>query len=326
MVSKRIEWIDLAKGMSIILVAYGHCGLSSVPFIGPWFGAFRMPFFFMVSGLLFRPEKYDSLSKFANRKWLTLIRPFIIFSLVVFVGFYFVGGERFDDLVNKFPVHGWGGIALWFIPVLLATEFLYLIVCNTIKKTTSKLIALFILAIIGTCLYYFNVPNIWNINFVFTAVLFYGIGSLNFKRINKFLEESSVKLLCLAALLCSLVSFIFVFNDTPEFGVNNLAKVWITIPAAFSGACMMFCVASVLSRWQRGVSKHVKFILKYFGKNSYIVLAFHQIIIMLLPVVGLHLNGCLARITMWIIVILIIELVTRYMPWILGREKKVNID
>ncbi len=37
---ERIEWIDLAKGFSIILVVYGHSGLSAVPFLGDWFAAF----------------------------------------------------------------------------------------------------------------------------------------------------------------------------------------------------------------------------------------------------------------------------------------------
>lgn len=28
---KRIQWIDIAKGISIILVVYGHSGLNNVP-------------------------------------------------------------------------------------------------------------------------------------------------------------------------------------------------------------------------------------------------------------------------------------------------------
>ena len=50
---KRIQWIDIAKGISIILVVYGHSGLNNVPIIGSWLHAYRMPFFFFVSGLLF---------------------------------------------------------------------------------------------------------------------------------------------------------------------------------------------------------------------------------------------------------------------------------
>lgn len=183
-------------------------------------------------------------------------------------------------------------------------------------------VTLCVSAICGACLSLFNIPNFWNINFVLTAAVFYGVGQMNFSRINAYLTDASVKRLLLSAVVCSLISFIFIFNNPqPEFFINNLARVWITIPAAFSGACMMFCVAALLSRWQHRVSRPVKFALKYFGRNSYIVLAFHQIVIMLLPVVGLRLNGHFARLTMWAVIILLIEFITRYTPWVLGREK-----
>ena len=37
---KRIQWIDIAKGISIILVVYGHSGLNNVPIIGSWLHAY----------------------------------------------------------------------------------------------------------------------------------------------------------------------------------------------------------------------------------------------------------------------------------------------
>ena len=85
---ERIEWIDLAKGFSIILVVYGHSGLSAVPFLGDWFAAFRMPFFFIVSGLLFSISKYPTFIYFLKRRWLTLVRPYFIFSLTLMLGIW----------------------------------------------------------------------------------------------------------------------------------------------------------------------------------------------------------------------------------------------
>ncbi|MEO3403535.1 acyltransferase [Mucilaginibacter sp. CAU 1740] len=61
---KRWPWIDYDKGISIILVAYGHCyetlkdhglALDQYPFfnyIGVFLYGFRMPLFFIISGLL----------------------------------------------------------------------------------------------------------------------------------------------------------------------------------------------------------------------------------------------------------------------------------
>ena len=61
---KRFLWLDYDKGISIILVAYGHCffmlfdhGINMAPYpyfnyIGTFLYGFRMPLFFIVSGIL----------------------------------------------------------------------------------------------------------------------------------------------------------------------------------------------------------------------------------------------------------------------------------
>src|ERR1700750_1169591 len=61
---KRWLWIDYDKGISILLVGYGHCygtlmgyGLPLDPhsffnYFGVFFFGFRMPLFFIVSGML----------------------------------------------------------------------------------------------------------------------------------------------------------------------------------------------------------------------------------------------------------------------------------
>lgn len=65
---KRIEWIDIAKGISIILVVYGHCGLNSVPVIGAWLHAYRMPFFFLYRAYCFPVVNMIPLCHFCRRE------------------------------------------------------------------------------------------------------------------------------------------------------------------------------------------------------------------------------------------------------------------
>lgn len=131
--SKRIEWIDIAKGIAIILVVYSHCGLHSVPYFGPWVDTVFMPFFFMLSGMLFSHGKYGGFKSFTHKKWMTLIRPFIFFSLTVFVGYYYIGGEQYENLIRNFLSNGWPN-ALWFIPVLIVVEYIYLIISGLSMK------------------------------------------------------------------------------------------------------------------------------------------------------------------------------------------------
>lgn len=81
---QRIEYIDLMKGICIILVVIGHTnvpeefpevfGVLNVIKIG------RMPLYFFLSGLFFRT--YSGFGDFAVRKFWNLIVPMLVFTVV----------------------------------------------------------------------------------------------------------------------------------------------------------------------------------------------------------------------------------------------------
>ena len=53
---KRLEWIDLAKGIGIILMVIGH--MPSIPSaVHNWIFSFHMPLFFFLSGYMFKKKK-----------------------------------------------------------------------------------------------------------------------------------------------------------------------------------------------------------------------------------------------------------------------------
>lgn len=85
---KRIEYVDLAKGFCILLVAFLHVGDLYIPeFYGQpymrFFNAFRMPLYFFLSGLFFKP--YEGFVGFLKRKTNKLIFPFFFFYLLTSV-------------------------------------------------------------------------------------------------------------------------------------------------------------------------------------------------------------------------------------------------
>lgn len=319
----RIEWIDIAKGISIILVVYGHCGLSSFPNIADWFGGFRMPFFFFISGILFNPYKYNSISDLIKKKQKGLIRPFFIFSIIIFIGYFFLDRDNFISKVKMFPSLGWGGYALWFIPVLLGTEMLYYFICSRIYKKNYIFIALLTCALFGYMLDKMNVPNYWNLNFIFTSVLFFGLGNILHSPLVKFFQKNSLSLIWIALISGLLVSLLFFLNKPkPEFFINTLGIGGLTHIVALGGALMLCCTAAIISRYSHALMRPLKYSFKYFGKNSYVVLAFHQLSINMIMALSFITSGTIGRILMWISLVLIIEFLTRYMPFVLGRKKK----
>ncbi|MDP9048738.1 MAG: acyltransferase family protein [Bacteroidota bacterium] len=87
---KRWKWIDYDKGISIILVGFGHTlsvlqghvALSSYPFfnyIGTFLYGFRMPLFFIISGIFIASGlKRKGINKYVSNRADTILYPLII--------------------------------------------------------------------------------------------------------------------------------------------------------------------------------------------------------------------------------------------------------
>ena len=78
--SKRIEWLDIAKGIGIFLVVYAH---ARAPY-SSYIYNFHMPFFFLISGILYKSG--GNLKQYIFKKIKTLYIPFVGWNLIFIVG------------------------------------------------------------------------------------------------------------------------------------------------------------------------------------------------------------------------------------------------
>ena len=76
--TERLDWIDAAKGFGILLVVIGHTvgGGAAYDLIY----LFHMPMFFMLSGVVFRPEPTAAL---ARKRARTLLLPYVSFFVLL---------------------------------------------------------------------------------------------------------------------------------------------------------------------------------------------------------------------------------------------------
>ena len=82
MANNRVAWLDIAKGMAIILMVLGH---TSIPAVASNFiYAFHMPLFFIASGWVTRWDKH-ALPQFITHRLRTLMLPFGIYSAIVLI-------------------------------------------------------------------------------------------------------------------------------------------------------------------------------------------------------------------------------------------------
>lgn len=90
---RHIDWLDVAKGIGIILVFLGHAprDIMREEYFGIDFGfqfiySFHMQLFFIVSGILFMLsyQKYSPL-EFLKKKAKTLLIPWVVYTLLIYV-------------------------------------------------------------------------------------------------------------------------------------------------------------------------------------------------------------------------------------------------
>jgi fucose 4-O-acetylase-like acetyltransferase len=146
---KRFVWLDYDKGISIILVAYGHCyfmlfdhgiDMNQYPYfnyMGVFLYGFRMPLFFIVSGILIAKSlKKRGLSTYLLNRVNNILYPLFIWggiqiTLAIISSRYTDGNitaESYLDLLlhPRRTGHFWYLNALFFIGVIysvLKTKF-----------------------------------------------------------------------------------------------------------------------------------------------------------------------------------------------------------
>lgn len=125
----RIAFIDIARGLGILLVVLGHGGTRDAsPLLFNLIYAFHMPFFFFLSGMVFRPE--TPFGEFFSKRLHGLVKPFF-FSIFVlyFVSVFFGKMEilvALSRLLKSLYANGYylEWVPMWFLPTLFLASLL----------------------------------------------------------------------------------------------------------------------------------------------------------------------------------------------------------
>ncbi len=155
----RLKWIDMAKGLAIILVVFRHIviGLSRAGLeIGTVYEAastitysFRMPLFFILSGFFLRKSiEKRKFNQFLNSKFSTLLYPYLVWTCIqISIQIYFANhlnsDRSFEDYIFILIApreidHFWFIYALFNISI---TYFLFIRIFKN-KKWMIFLIAI----------------------------------------------------------------------------------------------------------------------------------------------------------------------------------------
>ncbi len=276
---KRIEWIDLAKGMCIMLVIWWHIkelysnrGFTDRSYLLYTANYFRMPLYFFLSGLFFKT--YSGYIEFLIRKINRLFIPFIVFAILG-VAYCLLFPKTLPKLRTWESFYPF--VTIWFLLCLFFMNNLFYFVLRLAHdKKPALYIGICLLGVIG---YYSgkNYLEFLHIRTALTAMPFFVVGYalrahtryLSYKAHWWEMAPAIAAFVLLYFFTCHTgkVQILYVHN---EFEV----PIWALYGGGFIGIYSVMTIARLL--------KHLP-IVSYLGRYSIIVLITHYPIIYLFP-------------------------------------------
>lgn len=276
---QRIEFIDLAKGICITLVVLYHVFGDLSGDIINMMTLFRMPLYFVLSGLFFK--QYSGLWSFFKKKANKLLIPFLLCYLFFnipttiwielkegvdtsILGILWEDGFRPNLGINK---------PIWFLLCLFIVNIIFYIICMVSKNIMVRIFLSFACGITG---WYLGITHtslyLW-IDTALTATPFFVMGYMMRNYGNILHKKISAIDYVLSGLCLVLLVGIYYFNKTHnEILVNYIYNEYdVDVITVYLGGFVGTYLVLMFSKAVNNVP-----ILSYIGKYSIVVLITHQ--------------------------------------------------
>ena len=241
-VARRLEYIDLMKGLGALLVVIGHMKYADFSdIITKFIYGFHMPMFFWISGYLYK--KPSSFFGYVIKKAKALLLPWVFFGVLYLLitllssGIHaFLSGVvgLFVKVVRDVPVE----IGLWFLPVMFMTSVVYALVDLHTSHNWIKNMLLVLMTIVGcewTKLFHY-LP--FGISSMLPCVGFFAFGAWFHEKADKKMKEyinlHEVLSVIISALSIAIFGCLIMLNDRisvrmGEYGIPILG--WLNAVA-----------------------------------------------------------------------------------------------
>ncbi|GKS81294.1 O-acetyltransferase [Ligilactobacillus pabuli] len=286
--NKRIEWIDMARGIAIIMIVITHSlSLYSRSFFSALLFAVNVPIFFILSGYLFKEKSFSQIVRSGFRN---LLLPY--FSTVFLIGIIeFFGHNIFPNWIHpinflQYIASGLYGLgtssfipglkltitavgAIWFLPAMFLGNLLFNFVVKVSHKFSYSNYWIFLLSVVlAVCGFLLGqrIQLPWSFDAVLISQIFYCSGYI--LRAYNWVEKGNYffDVVSLLLWLLSAKSGFFYMN------ISHADSPFLAVIGAFGGT--YFIVR--LCRW--GLKAKYQWpVLQKYGKDSLVMLCFHLI-------------------------------------------------
>lgn len=292
--TRRFEYIDIAKGLGIIAIVLGHLGFKS--FIHPdgvdtivrVVFQFHVPLFFILAG--YTLSKRQCMGEFVISKAKRLLIPYVCTCLVILGVMLFLHVTRgemhpptyYSDLKEFFVSALWGagskypflpeGVniigAIWFLEALLIALVELRFLIDYLDGIPLAVAVFLIAAVSAYTLSFTYVPCNVQVGLLGGAYVYLGY---LFRKYELF-ERLTPPVLAVFALI---FVFAFVNNITVSLVRAYFHQTYLGIPVSITSSLLVIGVARLIETH----SHKLKDTLLFFGKNSLTALCVHLILL-----------------------------------------------
>lgn len=275
----RYPFIDIAKGIGIILVVYAHLP-AAFPNLVIYFYSFHIPLFFFITGL------FISNKNIFYNIFIKLFIPYLIFSFISICFFilqnkilnYQINYSFLDFLFRVIEGNYFSLIfngVLWFFPALIVSYFVF---CICISFTTFlKFLFLVLLLIIYFC-FIDLIPNYFSIQSGIVGSIFLLTANLYKDNFFNYLKNTSNKNIFFMVIFFIIASYLMSsYNERVDLATNIYSFKPLYLINAFLGIFAIIGLSFIINK---------SLPLQKIGKESLFIFPLHLIVISLLNGAG----------------------------------------
>src|ERR1041384_5770408 len=142
-IARRIEYLDMSRGIGILLVVLGHNDLGAVsPFAHKVIYSFHIPLFFFLSGYFINTS--ISFFDYFKKRFHSILKPYLFTILLIYfvsvsfekMGFQNALGRIAKALYGSIHYIDWG--QLWFLPHLFVVSLYAFIFITLVSKLHNR--------------------------------------------------------------------------------------------------------------------------------------------------------------------------------------------
>lgn len=274
---QRIEWVDRAKGIGIILVILGHVTFPNE--VKTLLYSFHMPLFFFLAGYVYKINNNISFREYFIKKAKVLLLPAYFFTVINLIWTIMLSiinnGQVNINIYRKilgvfiqfrgseFSTDG------WFLICLFVSEIIMWIITQKYQDNKQLIGIALLISVIGY-IYCETIGIVvpWALEVSLNAVAFLIIGYLFNKNSNKLDKLLKMKFLIIYILINIITCFTNyrLSNKHVDMYANNYGNYFLYITSAITGIIIVIILSKNILKFNE---------LRFIGKSSLIYYCMH---------------------------------------------------